>query len=66
MGCMLCMVIYCECEDEDEHHHHDDDYHQQYSQRLDEQRKESKAENLPPLAESLDSAIADACEKDVL
>jgi hypothetical protein len=66
MTCMLCMTFYCECGGDDDHHHdHDDDDHHHYSLRQDEQHKANIAENLPAPAESLDSAIADACERDV-
>jgi hypothetical protein len=66
MACMLCMTFYCECSSDDEHHHdHDGDNPHQYSLRQDEQHKGNKAENLSAPAESLDSAIADACEIDI-
>jgi hypothetical protein len=65
MTCMLCMTFYCECSSDDDHHHHDDDGHHQSSLRPDEQHKANIAENLAPPAESLGSAIADACERDV-
>jgi hypothetical protein len=66
MTCMLCMTFYCECSSDDDHHHdHDGDGHHQSSLRPDEQRKANIAGNLPALAESLDYAIADACERDI-
>jgi hypothetical protein len=56
------MTVYCECDDE-HHHDHDDDHHA--SLRQDEQHKGNKTENLTHLAESIDSKITDACERDI-
>jgi hypothetical protein len=66
MTCMLCMTVYCECNDDDHHHDHDGDDNDHHALlKQDEQHKANIAVNLACPAEVLGSAIADACERDV-